>query len=58
LFGGATSLKTISAKNWILPDSIHALFSNWYPNLSANLDWIDVTDWDLSHTTSLYALFA
>ena len=58
IFGWTSSLKTLSLKNWVLPENASSLISNRSPGLSAQLDWIDVSDWDLSKTTNIYALFA
>ena len=44
----------ISARNWILPSLVYELFS--YDD-SAKTKEIDVTNWNLSNTTSLYGLF-
>jgi surface protein len=56
-FSGASSIKTISAKNWTIPDSFtHAFFRNM--SGSSSIQSIDVTGWNLSNTTNLQGLFA
>ncbi len=56
-FGGTTSLKEFSAKNWChMPASwTNGFGTSWA--LSAVLDWIDVSNWDLDGVTSLNAFF-
>ena len=56
-FGGTTSLKELSAKNWChMPASwTNGFGTSW--SLSAVLDWIDVSNWDLNGVTSLNAIF-
>ncbi len=57
-FYNTTSLKKISARNWIIPESfIHWVSRNWAGNNSP-IEEIDVTGWDLSRTKDIQGLFA
>ena len=57
MYSGTPNLKTLSMKNWVLPVSAYQLAWGWSNSLSAELDWIDVSWWDLSKTTDLNGLF-
>ena len=53
---GDSKLKTISAKNWKLPQSFTHVFSRtWGSN--SQVETIDVTGWDLSNTNDIQGLF-
>ena len=58
MFSGATNLKKISMKNWKIPENFtYAIGCNTSNLCSQNLEYIDVTDWDLTAITNLYGLF-
>ena len=55
-FSGCTSLKTVSAKNWIIPKT----FANWISrtwSLGSSLETLDVTGWDLRYAEDINGLF-
>ena len=56
VFYNTDNLKYLSAQNWILPEKFEEkFFRNWHAD---RLVEIDVTDWNLENTTSVYGLFA
>ena len=58
VFIGADNLKTLSLKNWVVSTNIvNFLYRLWSVN-DLSIESIDVSNWDLSHTESLSALFA
>ena len=59
MFSAANNLKKVSMKNWKLPENFSHVMGCRYSSLcSQNLEYIDVTGWDLSGTTNLEGLFA
>ena len=53
---GATSLKKVVAKNWVIPGSFaDGFFRMMYGE--GSIEEIDVTGWDLSNTTNISGLF-
>ena len=58
IFQWTSWLKTLSLKHWVLPTTFIYMLWNYPTQLAAQLDWIDVSDWDLSHTTTIEWLFA
>ena len=56
-FSGASSIKKISCKNWVIPSSFVNVF---FRNMGAvsSVEELDVTGWDLSNTTDIFGLFA
>ncbi len=59
--GGAlynnNSLKTISARNWVLPETFTHIFSRTWGGSGTPIESIDVTGWDLSKTTDISGIF-
>jgi surface protein len=59
MFQNATNLKELSLKNWTIPTSFHQILSADTSStstgsfLTAQLNWIDVSGWDLSQTTDI-----
>ena len=58
MFNWLYALKNLSLRNWTIPEKLNNGFysSFWLSNSNA-LETIDVSNWDLSRTTSLYQLF-
>ena len=58
MFQDANNLKELSLKNWKIPTSFrNILWGNDRNHFSAEPNWIDVTNWDLSETEDLSWLF-
>ena len=58
MFSGANNLKRVSMKNWKIPETfINAIGCRASSLCSESLEYIDVTDWDLSKTKNLNGLF-
>ena len=51
------SLKTISARNWVLPETFTNIFSRTWDGNGTPIESIDVTGWDLSKTTDISGIF-
>ena len=58
LFVGDYNLKTIEAKNWIIPADFSNVFYRKSVLSATAVEEIDVTGWDLSNTTNISGLFA
>ena len=58
MFSGANNIKNVSMKNWKIPEVFtNALGCRVSSLCSQNLDYIDVTGWDLSKTKNIQGLF-
>ena len=58
MFSGANNLKRVSMKNWKIPETFtNAIGCRTSSLCSESLEYIDVTDWDLSKTKNLNGLF-
>ena len=58
MFSGANNLKRVSMKNWKIPETFtNAIGCRASSLCSESLEYIDVTDWDLSNTKNLNGLF-
>jgi len=58
MFNGLNSLKFLSMREWKIPNQLYNwLNSSFSLYNSYALETIDVTNWDLTNTTSLYQLF-
>ena len=58
MFSGANNLKRVSMKNWKIPKLFtNAIGCRTSSLCSESLEYIDVTDWDLSKTKNLNGLF-
>ena len=59
VFSGATNLKKVSMRNWKIPEEFtYALGCRVSSLCSENLEYIDVTGWDLSIAENLNGLFS
>ena len=54
----ATSLKSISARNWTLPQNFEHWISRTWSGNNSPIETIDVTGWNLNNTKSIQGLFA
>ena len=58
MFSGMNKLKSISAKKWKIPNEFIDALGCRYTSLCSNsIDYIDVSNWDLSETKNIKGLF-
>ena len=56
-FYGDTSIKTMSARNWKIPQNFTHVFSRTWAGMNNPVEEIDVTGWDLSKAKDISGIF-